>query len=71
MSHSPTNSDEEAKEYLEGWSATYELVRQGKSWSGNERHVCFLNTGDGAFTEEADGDAIIGAHLVGESEACR
>ena len=51
MSHSPTRGDEEAKEYLEGWSATYELVRQGKSWSGNERHVCFLNTGDGAFTD--------------------
>ena len=27
------------------------LLSQGRSWSGNERNVCFLNTGDGRFAD--------------------
>ena len=47
MSRSPLNEDDrkESKEYHNAWSAIHALMEQGKSWSGRERHCCFLNTG--------------------------
>lgn len=51
MSHSPRDEAARTKEYSEGWSATYELVRQGRSWSGHERNVCLLNTRDRKFSD--------------------
>ena len=51
MSHSPTDETPPGEDYIEGWSATYELIRQGKSWSGRERNTCYLNTGNGSFAD--------------------
>ncbi|MCB1056769.1 MAG: tetratricopeptide repeat protein [Acidobacteria bacterium] len=67
MSHSPTDKTETAdREYLEGWGATYELLRQGKSWSGRETHNAFLNLGDGRF---ADISAVAGLDLPDDGRA--
>ncbi len=30
-------------------SALFQMVRKGRSWSGRERHCCFLNLGQGKF----------------------
>ena len=50
MSQSPLEATA-GKDYLEGWSATYELLRQGKSWSGHETNNAFLNLGGGRFVD--------------------
>ena len=49
MSLSPAENatSEEVREYDVGWAALNKLMRQGKSFSGRERHCCFLNLGDG------------------------
>ena len=47
MSHSPADASAPAAErakYNDAWSAIYELIDQGHSWSGRERDCCFLNT---------------------------
>ena len=36
--------------YTRAWTATNLLIRQGKSFSGNEANCCFLNTGTSRFT---------------------
>lgn len=52
MSHSPTqNSLEGRGAYETGWVAIHRMLRQGLSWSGRERHVCFLNLQDGRFAD--------------------
>ena len=61
MSQSPAGEAEPSRSYIEGWSAIYELVRQGKSWSGRERHNCFLNLGNRRF---ADVSAVAGLDLI-------
>lgn len=67
MSHSPTDGAETAnREYLEGWGALYELLREGKSWSGRETHNAFLNVGDGRF---ADVSAVAGLDLPDDGRA--
>ncbi|MAE66380.1 MAG: hypothetical protein CMJ18_19085 [Phycisphaeraceae bacterium] len=45
MSHSPGKLGQPAEQYLAGWQASSELLRQGRSWSGRERHCSFLNRG--------------------------
>jgi tetratricopeptide (TPR) repeat protein/peroxiredoxin len=35
--------------FNDAWSAIYELIDQGHSWSGRERDCCFLNTGGPRF----------------------
>ena len=51
MSQSPSAGSQPTQSYLDGWRATYELVRRGKSWSGHERNCCFLNTGSERFAD--------------------
>ena len=43
--------------YAEGWRQLQEHLRNGQSWSGNERHCVFLNTGTPHF---ADASAVTG-----------
>lgn len=50
MSQSP-QKEEASRSYKEGWRAVNELIRQGGSWSGRERNVCFQNDGGGRFSE--------------------
>ncbi|HJN09016.1 MAG TPA: ASPIC/UnbV domain-containing protein, partial [Pirellulaceae bacterium] len=35
--------------YFQGWLAVSQLLYEGASWSGNERHCCFLNTRQDRF----------------------
>ena len=42
------------------------FIREGKSWSGHERHCCFLNTGDGPF---ADVSAVSGLDFAEDGRA--
>lgn len=51
MSPSPRSSDaaDDVTEYQGGWHQVAQLVVEGYSWSGNERHCCFLNTGGPHF----------------------
>ena len=51
MSPSPKEVGESAalREYTRGWDAMVRLVTQGRSWSGHERHVFYLNEGTGRF----------------------
>ena len=50
MSLSPDEVAEVSKTpYQFGWLAVHRLMREGKSWSGNERHCAFLGLGDGRF----------------------
>jgi tetratricopeptide (TPR) repeat protein len=47
VSHSPADATAPAAQrakYNDAWSAIYELIDQGHSWSGRERDCCFLNT---------------------------
>lgn len=37
--------------YLKSWDALGKLLEEGKSWSGRERNVLYLNTRDGRFTD--------------------
>lgn len=64
MAHSPSEKKDEvvATDYLEGWAAIQQLMREGLSWSGNERHCCFLNTGSGR--RFADISAISGLDFL-------
>jgi len=59
---SNTAGPEEEGRYRDAWSAIYELIDSGKSWSGKERNCCFLNLGnDQAF---ADVSAVTGLDLI-------
>ena len=54
MSHSPESEqvlEKDFKEYNQNWEALYELVDEGRSWSGHERHCCFLNVAGGRFAD--------------------
>lgn len=70
MSSSPGTStappDEQGR-YRDAWSAIYELIDSGKSWSGQERNCCFLNLGNSqAF---ADVSSVTGLDLVDDGRA--
>ncbi|MDP6722192.1 MAG: ASPIC/UnbV domain-containing protein [Pirellulaceae bacterium] len=47
--------------YFQGWLAVSQLLYEGASWSGNERHCCFLNTRQDRF---ADVSAASGFDLL-------
>jgi tetratricopeptide (TPR) repeat protein len=52
VSHSPIDAGASAADrakYNDAWSAIYELIDQGHSWSGRERDCCFLNTANERF----------------------
>ena len=66
LSETPGDKPVASKSYIEGWGAVYELVRQGKSWSGRERNNCFLNTGGPRF---ADISAVAGVHYPDDGRA--
>lgn len=52
MSHSPTDSDDQDRDaYLAGWQAVNKMIREGRSWSGHERHCSFLNLGGKRFVD--------------------
>ncbi len=56
MSQSPLEQDTDAASpqrasYEAGWVAIHRMIREGGSWSGRERDIAFLNTGDGAFAQ--------------------
>ena len=42
---------ENIEDYAKGWTGLMQLVRNGDSWSGNERNRFFLNGRQGAFHE--------------------
>jgi tetratricopeptide (TPR) repeat protein len=50
-----------AADYAAAWEQILEWTRQGRSWSGKERHNFFLNTRDGRFT---DTSAAMGLDLL-------
>jgi len=50
VSQSPLDIQAEGKDdYLGAWGALYQQVDRGASWSGRERHRCFLNLGRERF----------------------
>ena len=58
MSHSPDAAQNPQGDYLEGWLATEQQVREGRSWSGYERHCGYLNVGDGKFVDIAEASGV-------------
>jgi len=61
------NSPSDAKpnhEYELGWNAINELIRSDGTWSGFERNVFYLNSGDGTFT---DVSGIVGLDAIEDS----
>ncbi len=51
MSQTPLQESDAVESYAAGWASMGWLTRQGLSWSGPERNVCFLGTGEGRFLE--------------------
>ncbi|MEM7383797.1 MAG: CRTAC1 family protein [Verrucomicrobiota bacterium] len=53
MSPSPEDGAAPARQrqYASGWQQIMERVRNGQSWSGEEKNVAFLNVGDGTFAD--------------------
>ena len=51
MSQSPIDDFSEASvvRYRQGWQALNRLLHENRSFSGNERHCAYLNTGSGKF----------------------
>ena len=69
MSQSPEKVDTSTKvqaAYEKAWIAIYELIDQGRSWSGRERNCCFLNTRGPRF---ADVSAATGLDLIDDGRA--
>ena len=67
MSQSPEEARREAdSSYERGWVSIHRMLRQGASWSGNERHCAFLNSGDGKFL---DVSAVSGLDLNEDGRA--
>ena len=52
--------------YLKAWTAVNKMIRMGRSFSGRERHCCFLNTGGPQF---ADVSATSGLDFVDDGRA--
>ena len=40
-----------AAEYMQAWQTMHRWTAEGRSWSGRERHCCFLNTGGNWFAD--------------------
>ena len=41
----------QSQRYLQSWDALGKMLENGKSWSGRERNMAYLNTADGRFTD--------------------
>ena len=52
--------------YAAAWTNLLTRVRNGESWSGHERNVCYLNTGSNGF---ADVSAVSGLDQPGDGRA--
>ncbi len=52
MSLTPKDdSDESVGWYLKGWQSIIRMTEEGRSWSGKEKHCCFLNIPGSAFAD--------------------
>ena len=76
MSQSP-QQESASKTYQDAWRAVNLLIRSDGSWSGRERDICYINEGDGAFTDaafvsgmdlNADGRAFAPMDLDGDGD---
>jgi tetratricopeptide (TPR) repeat protein len=52
--------------YSSAWGAVAWLLRQGQTWSGNERNGAFLGRGDGTFVESG---GILGLDQIGDGRS--
>ena len=68
MSQSPGSLDELVPNdsYLKNFDALGAMIARGRSFSGRERHCCFVNTGDGRFS---DVSAATGFDLIDDGRA--
>ncbi len=66
MSQSPETEGGSREDYVYGWVALSQLISEGASFSGNEAHCCFLNTGEASF---ADISAVSGLNLRDDGRA--
>ncbi|MEM7387054.1 MAG: ASPIC/UnbV domain-containing protein [Verrucomicrobiota bacterium] len=57
---------EASQGYLKAWDAIGKLLENGRSWSGNERNVAYLNTRNGQF---ADISGLSGLNHSSDSRA--
>lgn len=55
-----------SEDYLRSWEALGKMLEEGKSWSGRERNLAYLNTRDGRFT---DVSTLAGLAFASDSRA--
>ena len=60
VANSPSES-RPSHEYEQAWNAINDLIRSDRTWSGFERNVCYLNNGNGTFS---DVSGIVGLDFV-------
>jgi tetratricopeptide (TPR) repeat protein len=73
VSRSPESAEtDNLNDYLTGWQAVTDLLRQGRSFSGHERHCVFLNCGEPGSQEPsrfANVSAVTGLDLDDDGRA--
>ncbi len=65
MPRSPVDSSR-LSSYEEAWEAINQLIREGGSWSGQERNCFYINRGDGTF---ANASAAAGLDFIEDGRA--
>ncbi|MFT5058856.1 MAG: tetratricopeptide (TPR) repeat protein [Planctomycetota bacterium] len=77
MSQTPLEETDTVETYSSAWGAVAWLLRQGQTWSGNERNGAFLGRGDGTFVESggvlgldqiADGRSVVRVDWDGDGD---